>query len=65
MSIKELVDQGTPVNAFEVGSYISGARPCEFIADIYEIEGIPVAKRGRIPGVIPNPRLVELISYQE
>ena len=59
--IKEFVDQGAPVNAFEVGRYISGAEPCEFNADIHEIDGKPVAKRGRIPGLTPNPRLVEVM----
>ncbi len=59
--IKEFVNEGAPVNAFEVGLYISGAAPCEFNADIHEIDGKPVAKRGRIPGLTPNPRLVELM----
>ena len=40
-----------------VGSYISGAPPIDFTADIKEVEGKPVAKRGRIPGIIANPRL--------
>ena len=59
--IKEYVDEGAPVNAFEVGRYISGAVPIAFYADIHEIDGKPVAKRGRIPGLTPNPRLVELM----
>lgn len=46
-----------PVDAFGVGSAISGASPIDFTADIKEIEGRPVAKRGRIPGITPNPRL--------
>lgn len=46
-----------PVDAFGVGSAISGARPIDFTADIKEVEGRPVAKRGRIPGITPNPRL--------
>ncbi len=45
-----------PVDTFGVGSYISGARPIDFTADLHEIEGKPVAKRGRIPGITPNPR---------
>ena len=59
--IREFVDAEAPVNAFEVGSYISGAPPCEFNADIHEVDGKPVAKRGRFPGLTPNSRLVELM----
>ena len=50
-------EQDAPEDAFGVGSAISGARPIDFTADIKEIEGQPVAKRGRIPGITPNPRL--------
>ncbi|MFC1593028.1 nicotinate phosphoribosyltransferase [Candidatus Omnitrophota bacterium] len=46
-----------PVDGFGVGRYISGARPIDFTADLHEIEGKPIAKRGRIPGITPNPRL--------
>ena len=59
--IREFVEAGSPVNAFEVGSYISSAPPCEFNADIHEVDGKPVAKRGRIPGLTPSDRLVELM----
>jgi nicotinate phosphoribosyltransferase len=59
--IREFVDEGAPVNAFEVGSYISGAAPYRFNADIHEIDGKPLAKRGRIPGLTSNPRLVEVM----
>lgn len=59
--IKEFVDEGAPVNVFEVGRYISGAAPREFNADIHEIDGKPVARRGHIPGVTLNPRLVEIM----
>ena len=55
--ILEFVETGTPVNGFGVGSYISSASPNDFTADIHEIDNRPVAKRGRIPGVTPNPRL--------
>ena len=51
------VESGAPVDGFGVGSYISGARPIDFTADLHEVEGKPVAKRGRIPGITPNPRL--------
>lgn len=55
--IRKFLEAGAPVNSFGVGSYISGARPIDFTADIKEVEGKPVAKRGRIPGIIANPRL--------
>jgi nicotinate phosphoribosyltransferase len=51
------VEGGVPVDGFGVGSYISGVRPIDFTADLHELEGKPVAKRGRIPGITPNPRL--------
>ena len=55
--IKEFIEEGAPVDGFGVGSYITGAKPIDFTADLHEIEGKPIAKRGRIPGVTPNPRL--------
>ena len=50
-------EKGAPVDAFGVGSAISGARPIDFTLDIKAIEGKPIAKRGRIPGITANPRL--------
>ncbi len=50
--------EGAPVDSFGVGSAISHAPPLDFTADIKEIGGKPVAKRGRIPGITSNPRLV-------
>ncbi|MBC8448219.1 MAG: nicotinate phosphoribosyltransferase [Chloroflexi bacterium] len=50
-------ERRAPVDAYGVGSAISGALPIDFTADIKVIEGRPVAKRGRIPGITPNPRL--------
>ena len=55
--IKYFIEKRVPVDAFGVGSYISGAKPIDFTADLHEVEGKPVAKRGRIPGITPNPRL--------
>ena len=46
-----------PVDSFAVGSYISGATPIDFTGDIKEIDGRPIAKRGRIPGATQSPRL--------
>lgn len=48
-----------PVDGFGVGSAISGASPIDFTGDLKEIDGKPIAKRGRIPGITPNPRLQE------
>lgn len=55
------VEAGAPVNSYGVGSYISGARAIDFTADIREIDGRPVAKRGRIPGRQPTDRLRRLL----
>ncbi len=51
------LENGAPVDGFGVGSYISGARPIDFTADLHEVDGKPIAKRGRLPGITPNPRL--------
>jgi len=59
--IRAFLAQGAPVDSYGVGSYISGARPIDFTADIKEVEGKPIAKRGRIPGIIANPRLQRAI----
>jgi nicotinate phosphoribosyltransferase len=49
-----------PVDSFAVGSAISDASPIDFTGDLKEIDGRPIAKRGRIPGRTPNPRLQRL-----
>lgn len=56
-----------PVDSFAVGSYISGASPIDFTGDIKEIDGRPIAKRGRIPGRSESPRLkrIELAEFRE
>lgn len=56
-------EAGAPVDSFAVGSYISKASPIDFTGDLKEIDGKPVAKRGRIPGRTENPRL-ERIDLQ-
>ena len=48
---------GAPVDSFAVGSAISDAGPIDFTGDLKEIDGQPVAKRGRIPGRTDTPRL--------
>jgi nicotinate phosphoribosyltransferase len=58
--IRDFIQSGAPVDAFGVGSYISGARPIDFTADLHEVAGKPIAKRGRIPGITANPRLKKI-----
>ena len=58
--IRYFAEQGAPVDSFAVGSYISGAAPIDFTGDVKEIDGRPIAKRGRIPGITPSPRLKTL-----
>ncbi len=48
------------MDGFGVGSYITSAQPNDFTADLKEVEGKPIAKRGRIPGITDNPRLKRL-----
>jgi nicotinate phosphoribosyltransferase len=55
--IQDFVASGAPVDSFGVGSYITAAPPLTFTGDIREIEGKPVSKRGRLPGMGRNPRL--------
>jgi nicotinate phosphoribosyltransferase len=55
--IREFGEGGAPVNGYGIGSYVSSAAPNDFTADIHEIDGKPIAKRGRTPGVTANPRL--------
>ncbi len=64
--IRHFKEQTAPADSFAVGSYISGASPVDFTGDIKEIDGRPIAKRGRIPGVTPSPRLkvVDLSSWR-
>jgi len=55
--IAYFIENGAPVDGFGVGRHVSGARPIDFTADLHAVEGKPIAKRGRIPGITPNPRL--------
>lgn len=59
--IRDFVKTGAPVDGFGVGSHISSAPPNDFTADLKEIDSRPIAKRGRTPGITPNPRLTRLI----
>lgn len=57
--IKVLVEAG--VDSFGVGSYISGAPAIDMTMDIKEVGGVAIAKRGRIPGIVENPKLVKML----
>ena len=46
-----------PVDAFGIGSAISGTPAIDFTADIKEVDRRPLAKRGHIPGLTKNSRL--------
>ena len=50
-----------PIHSYGVGMAISSAPPIAFTADIKEMGGKPMTKRGRIPGAAPNPRLARVI----
>jgi nicotinate phosphoribosyltransferase len=65
--IRYFKDAEAPVDSYAVGSYISGATPIDFTGDIKEIDGSPIAKRGRIPGITESPRLkpVDLAAYRD
>jgi nicotinate phosphoribosyltransferase len=55
--IRHFREHQAPIDGFGVGSHISGARPIDFTGDLREIEGRPIAKRGRLPGRQDSPRL--------
>ena len=55
--IAEFVEAEAPVNTFGIGAYIAATGPNPFHVDIHEVDGRPVARRGRIPGITNNPRL--------
>ena len=59
--IRGFAEMGAPVDGYGIGSAISGASPIDFTADIKALEGKPLAKRGRIPGTTPNPRLRKVL----
>jgi nicotinate phosphoribosyltransferase len=59
--IRQFIEAGAPVDGFGVGSYITGAKPLDITADLHEIASKPIAKRGRIPGITPNPRLKRIL----
>ena len=58
--IRHFVEADAPVDAFGVGSAISGAPAVDFTMDVKEVDGCAVAKLGRVPGLIDNPRLARI-----
>ena len=58
--INKLAEAGA--DAFGVGSYIARAHGIDMTMDLKEVSGKPLAKRGRIPGITPNPRLVQYLD---
>ena len=59
--IRRFGEREAPIDGFGVGSYISGARPIDFTGDVRELDGRPIAKRGRLPGRQPTERLKRLL----
>src|SRR5213592_2541843 len=59
--IREFEAAKCPIHSYGVGMAISSAPPIAFTADIKEISGKALTKRGRIPGVANNPRLIRVI----
>ncbi len=53
--IPALIEAGA--DAFGVGSYVSSAPPIDMTMDLREVNGKPLAKRGRTPGRTPSKRL--------
>src|SRR6267143_1067780 len=62
--IREFEAAKSPIHSYGVGMAISSAPPIAFTADIKEIAGKPMTKRGRIPGAAPNPRLARVIGLR-
>ena len=59
--IREFEAAECPIHSYGVGMAISSAPPIAFTADIKEVAGKPMTKRGRIPGAAANPRLARII----
>ncbi|MFO7952825.1 MAG: nicotinate phosphoribosyltransferase [Bacillota bacterium] len=56
--IETLAEAGADV--FGVGSYIARAPAIDMTLDLKEVKGKPLAKRGRVPGITDNQRLVKM-----
>ena len=59
--IRYFRENDAPVDSFGVGGHISNAGPINFTADIHEVDGKAIAKRGRIPGLTENPKLKRVL----
>jgi nicotinate phosphoribosyltransferase len=59
--IRQFEAAKAPVDSYGVGMAISSAPPIAFTADIKEIAGKAISKRGRIPGPAANPRLRRIV----
>ena len=57
--IKMMNDAGASV--YGVGSYITHGTSRDMTMDLKMIDGRPIAKRGRLPGIIDNPRLERVL----
>jgi nicotinate phosphoribosyltransferase len=58
---RRFIASKAPVRILAGGSRISDAKPTDFTAGLPEVGGKPVAKRGRLPGITPNPRLRRIL----
>ena len=57
--IKLMNEAGADV--YGVGSYITGGARRDMTMDLKMVDGKPLAKRGRLPGIIPNPKLKRVL----
>jgi len=57
--IKILNDAGADV--YGVGSYITHGTPRDMTMDLKMVDGRPIAKRGRLPGLVNNPKLERVL----
>ncbi len=48
-------------DSFGVGSFISAASPIDMTMDLKEVNGKPIAKRGRLPGLTKTERLMKIL----
>ena len=55
--IKEFVEKKSKVEGFAIDNYIARGSKINFRADIKDIEGKDIARRGRIPGAKISSRL--------
>lgn len=53
------------VSGFGIGSYIAGAPPLDMTMDLKVVDGRPVAKRGRIPGLTSGRPLTKRLDQFE